>query len=218
MLFRREKLLSFYDHPVSWKSTLDGQGSHVSALTGVIGEDLVLGLLLHYWTKSQCTPRIVSYMCKGKGLRGKRLDAWIVQSPGVLFQVEVKNWSAHSLGGRSLPIDASAEELKSFAAKSWDYYFRRDQLPEEIAKVMQPMVPPADFVARDVKKLLCFWSHITDHTGKPYCTHRLGADLLYVFSASAYLRSLSSETVELKVPRIEIRLKLLKSLISEAEI
>ena len=39
MKFQRESLIKFYDEPKSWTPEIVGRGSHVSAITGLIGED-----------------------------------------------------------------------------------------------------------------------------------------------------------------------------------
>lgn len=45
MLFNRTSLLAFYDHSASWVTETVGQGSYVSAITGIIGEDLVVDIV-----------------------------------------------------------------------------------------------------------------------------------------------------------------------------
>src|SRR5437867_11663435 len=115
MRFRRLALLDFYDDPQSELFAADGRGSHVSAITGLIGEDLILGLLLHYWKSQGDSARVISYQCTQGTIKGVRLDAWVIKNDGELFQVEVKNWSAHSRDGYRLPADSSQEDVAAFA-------------------------------------------------------------------------------------------------------
>lgn len=214
MLFRRSALIDFYDHPNSWVQEVDGRGSHVSALTGVMGEDVVLGALLHHWASKGHSPRIVSYQCNTGEKKGKRLDAWILRDKKTIFQVEVKNWSGHSLGRYNLPRNATKSVLSSFAEKRWQRYFgNSEKLPDEIKKVLDPMEVPSGYTPLEQKKLLCFWFYVVDSSARPYCTHTMDADELDVFSASAYLRSLDEESIDLVAPRVEARMRLLDSLV-----
>jgi hypothetical protein len=49
MKVTREKLIQFYDEIVEE----DGRGSHVSSITSLWGEDLILGILQYYWWKEE---------------------------------------------------------------------------------------------------------------------------------------------------------------------
>lgn len=98
MKVQKAALLEFYDKRRTWPTAT---GSPVSAITGVIGEDLVLGLLCRH-----LDGKILSYGCKPGGSSGRRLDAW-VSAGRKLYQVEVKNWCAHSMGGQTVPDDTS---------------------------------------------------------------------------------------------------------------
>src|SRR5260370_611381 len=101
MNFKRTKLITFYDQPRAWATEVEGRGSHVSAITGLIGEDLIIGLLRHFWCSEGASSKILSYQCYPGTQKGERLDAWLLreyQGEHWLFQVEVKNWSGHSKG------------------------------------------------------------------------------------------------------------------------
>ncbi|WP_283742947.1 hypothetical protein [Sideroxydans sp. CL21] len=215
MKFRRESLIKFYDEPKSWTPEIIGRGSHVSAITGLIGEDLIIALLRHYWKAQNIDSNICSYQCNQGKKKGKRLDAWLF-SNSTLFQVEVKNWSGHSLSGYNLASNALANELKAFATKRWKHYFEETAgLPLEIAKVLIPMLKPEEYSSKEVKKLICFWAYIVDEEGEPYSVKQLDGDEIHVFSASAYLRSLRDEVIELEMPRAKARLSLLEALFAE---
>jgi hypothetical protein len=94
MKIAREKLIKFYDEDVRE----EGRGSHVSSITSLWGEDLILGILQSYWQKEEnAASEILSYLCNTGNKSGYRLDAWILKTSAskkqTLYQVEVKNWS-----------------------------------------------------------------------------------------------------------------------------
>jgi Nuclease-related domain len=214
MKFKRESLIRFYDEPNSWSCEIEGRGSHVSAITGLIGEDLIIALLRHYWKAQKIDSHIHSYQCNQRKKVGKRLDAWIL-SDSTLYQVEVKNWSGHSLGGYNNELNAPAKALEEFAKQRWKHYFEGvSGLPPEISKVLIPMSKPTEFSTFEVIKLICFWSYVVDEKGMPYGIKKFNDDVLHVFSASAYLRSITDTVIELDMPRAEKRLSLLTGLIS----
>jgi hypothetical protein len=216
MKFQREALIKFYDEPSSWSSEIVGRGSHVSAITGLIGEDLIIALLRHYWKAQKFDSNILGYQCNQGTKKGKRLDAWLLYDNSTLFQVEIKNWSGHSLSGYDLASNAHANNLKAFATKRWKYYFEGAAgLPREIEKVLISMSTPAEHRTKETKKLICFWAYIVDGNGKPYSVKKLDNDEIHVFSASAYLRSLSDEFIELEMPRAKARLSLLNGLFAK---
>jgi len=58
--------------------------------------------------------------------KGPRLDCWLrvqgdaeLGAPDVLLQVEVKMWSAHAIGGRSLSLSATPEEIARYKKERW---------------------------------------------------------------------------------------------------
>jgi hypothetical protein len=78
---------------------------HATAIVAVAGEELGLALLVHYLRSIGRPTALVSDKCTPGTRSGSRLDGW-VRAGDTLYQVEVKNWSAHAIGGRRLPIDA----------------------------------------------------------------------------------------------------------------
>ena len=138
-------------------------------------------------------------------------DAWVLKDDAELFQVEVKNWSSHSLGGYSLREDCSKEQLAAFAEERWKKYFvDNESLPAEISKILVTMKPPAEFKKMRISKLIGFWFPIWNSDGQPFSVKVLKSDFVNVFSASAYLRALPADltTLELALPRAEARLAL----------
>jgi hypothetical protein len=98
-------------------------------LNAVMGEELAQGLLCHCIEETfGGKARILT--AKGKvetpkpGTRqGKRLDCWIISDPPnedhILYQVEIKNWSAHSYGGTYLSTNADSEKIKQHRIRLW---------------------------------------------------------------------------------------------------
>lgn len=211
MKISREKLIRFYDE----KLKVEGRGSDVSALTGLWGEDLLVGVLQLYWKNvEKADSKILSYACSCGTKSGYRLDAWLLKG-NTLYQVEVKNWAAYSLGERELKFDATQEKIEKYCKEQWDYYFKSDEIPvAQVAKVFTPMKKPEGYETCQVTPLLCFWFFICESIQKPYSTRPYAnGKKLDVFSASAYLRSLKDEKIEIAMPRAERRLRLLSELI-----
>lgn len=216
MKIKRTDLIRFYDE----RTDTGGRGSDVSAITALWGEDLLLGLLQHYWRKHEnAASEIVSYTCTTGSPKGPRLDAWMLKTPQLaeaeLYQIEVKNWAAYSYGGQPLAHDFApdAEALIARREYHWRAYFGGPILPKEIAKVIVPMRPPAEYAHHPRRALLCFWLYVSDAQNQPL-SQWVGGEghSLSIFSASLYLRSLTDESLDLNMPRAERRLGLLSSL------
>lgn len=217
MKLNRENLIRFYDHRRERDNPeYEGFGSHVSAITGLIGEDLIFGLLQKYWISKNHVSEILSYKCSQGTRKGARLDAWILFNNLTLYQVEVKNWAAHSMGGQSLQIDANATTQKAFSDSRKLKYFGPNYAPvlyEKIKKVLEPMNPPNQYNNLEVKKLICLWDYMVCDNNEPFFEVEIDKQCLHVFSASAYLRSLTDEVIELSMPRAEKRQGYLNDLI-----
>jgi len=216
MKLHREKIIEFYDH----RESGDGRGSDVAGLTGIWGEDLLIGSLQDYWrTCDNADSRVISYSCGNGKKKGPRLDAWILKTDKdgdeSLYQVEVKNWCAYSLGERPLSRVISPDELDNYRSEQWDFYFGKGCLPKSVEKVLSKMKAPAEHAKLTPIPLLCFWFFISDKSGKPYSQCLLANGCrIDVFSASAYFRSLTSPTIEISMPRAERRFLLLSQLIA----
>jgi hypothetical protein len=212
---RRESLLRLYD------TKIDGRGSHISAITGLIGEDLLLALLHAYWRTQGYESRILEYRCKGKGLRGHRLDAWLLREGNgerTLFQTEVKNWAAYSLSERATAINLTSNELAGKAKEQWKYYFGKPKIPHPgVAKVLTPnLVPPLGYGTLPVRPLVCFWFVVSQSPPNCYSVQaRAGAFAeLHVFSGSLFLRGMREEHIDLTglMPRATERLRLFEEI------
>ena len=129
--------------------------------------------------------------------KGVRLDAWVLADDGagakVLYQVEVKNWSAHAIGGARLNLDAAPAKIAAHKIDRWQQQsddasgtFR----DESVAKVLVRMRAPQDCDLQE--PVICYWwgvhpegadeplfqRQIRDH----WCTR------VWIFSMSSYLR------------------------------
>jgi len=220
MKINRERVLTFYDKRRLWPP---GTGSPVSAITGVIGEDLVLGLLCRH-----LNGKILSYGCKPEGSIGRRLDAW-VSAGRKLYQVEVKNWCAHSMGGRTVPDDTPG--VRKIAESNLKDFLTQPRNLEAIWKILGPMKPPASVGKANPIPLLALWApvaspnrrsssppfwfdcNLSDYQGViPKQYRKVAHRKIHIFSASLYLRSLQSKVINLPMPRAEERIKCLQTL------
>jgi hypothetical protein len=223
MRINRSKLLMFYDSPSSIPDK-DGRGSHVSAITGLIGEDLILGLLCHYFISQGKQIEILPDKCNQKKKRGKRLDAWVKYSHkghSILYQTEVKNWSGHSLDGYDFGQCPTLDELRKFSSDKWNHYFpKKRPIAKEIAKVIEPMSLPPNCQNAEHRAMICFWSFVVpsfkEASFRPLnIAGKFNGLPLQVFSASAYLRSVKNKTLDIKMPRVATRLGMLSGLVSD---
>lgn len=221
--FQRTALLRFYDDKQDDEFKSNQRGAHVSAITGVIGEELLLGLLFHCLNGQtppipckllEGKPRRGGELIEGKRSRGNWLDAWVQLGADRLAQVEIKNWSAHSLGEKSLATGASNSAIEAAAKARWKAFFgNNDKMPASTAKIKLDYLPPKDFLAKHpVERVLCFWLPLAQDAVQPLTTTVIDGKEVTVFSASIYLRQLPLEFLELHCPLVEARFALLASL------
>lgn len=189
-------------------------------MIGFLGEDLVLGLLQHYWkTREGVDSKILGYSCTNGKQRGPRLDAWLLRNTGrkgELYQVEVKNWAAYALGGRKdLKLDAPKQDLQAYAQKNWDEHFTPERIPSKsVRKVLGQMKKPSGYEHLTSIPLVCFWFYISKSGTSPYSKRRYSDGReVHVFSASAYLRTLKCGHIDITMPRAERRMRLLSELV-----
>ncbi len=208
-----KEILRFYDevNPENAK--------HVSAITGLIGEDFAIAVLCHYLHSTGLLVTVRNESCTEGMKKGKWLDKWLFvksSDKNWLFQVEVKNWSAHSIGGKHLPLDATDEQIQNAKITRW-----AEQWDEENGKFRDAKVNKVLSVMRSpienciVKPLIVYW-FVIHPTGKsePFFEVKTKShfERAFVFSVSDYLRSLPNETINVDVPRIEERISIIKRL------
>jgi len=204
----RTELLAFYDDPLP-----DEQGMNATAVNAVAGEEFGLVLLLRYFADSGIDATRLDGPCTTGRMRGHRLDAW-VRTPEILYQVEVKNWSAHSFGGTHFPLDATETAGREHRKAIWNEYWDRDRstfVDKPAAKVLTRMKPPC----RDdrIEPLIAFWVSLhPEGDAEPFFSFPLrngSFDHVNVFSMSTYLRSLTLDELELPLPKTHARLTVL---------
>ena len=174
-----KNILSFFDHI---SPTTNG---HVSAVTGVVGEDLGIALLQHclryqHGMESRVITEGGKPTTPTKGTRkGHRLDRWLLadavgDNGRTVYQVEVKNWSATAIGGKELRLDAAESAVRSFRKARWLSHWDSDQgrfRYEYVGKVLERMKLPTHmdddsdpcrlisppFQQTEVVPMVCFW-------------------------------------------------------------
>jgi hypothetical protein len=224
-----EELVRFYDMDTE-------AGVHSSAIKGVMAEELGLALLLHYFKGQGRTVETLLTARPSEGKKkGSRLDAWLIEMDAarnirVRYQVEVKSWSIHGVGGIKKPIavTASARELEERRKAQWDVYWDKDLnvfKPKALTKVLKQM-KPNDANTR-VEAIACLWDLIHPdgkdesffevaqwNRGNGSKTER-PVDKLWVFSMSMYVRQLLSKgarELDLDLPDTAKRLRYLAKL------
>jgi hypothetical protein len=151
------ELLNFYDYRVS------SSFGHASAVNAVLGEDLAVALLTHYFKGVGLEVVALDEVCTQGTQRGNRLDKWIAvnsATESVIYQVEIKNWSAHSIGGKSVMVGADEDYMREFRRKRWVYQFNEEeQIPSqpETLKVLTKMRIPSEYINYKHEAMLCFW-------------------------------------------------------------
>lgn len=210
MLVDVAALLRFYDE-------LPEGRRHASAVKGVAGEELSLALLLDYFGRRGKKAAKVGDVCSTGRARGPRLDAWIrvgTPSRGTLYQVEAKNWSAHSLQGKAIAAIASEGALRAHKRERWQnqYWNGRTFWTASLRKVLRPMRPPVP--ARRVLPLACIWDPVHPTGGQsPFFRVKLRGRAfpeVWVFSVSAYLRGIRRRWIRLSMPDLAARLRHLR--------
>ena len=231
-----KEILSFFDEKPDWSI------KHATSVVGVIGEDLNAACFQRYMESNGAKATVLQDPVGTGKRKGPRLDRWIkVDCPHgsrTLFQTEIKNWSAHAIGGETLPVDASHAEVTKYKQKRWKDKWdsrKRTLKNDYIAKVMVPMKPPSDLGLKEenIRPLLIFWealgpkarSHLFCMTNLTYnfpfnipstwpnsMTYEFPE--LWVFSVSSYLRSIKDAIIELPMPNVASRLQALERLTS----
>ena len=76
------------------------------------------------------------------------------------------------------------------------------------------MKKPAGYENITPVPLLCFWFYIAESIKNPYSKRQyLDGKEVHVFSASAYLRTLKDDYIDIAMPRAERRMRLISELI-----
>ena len=211
----RRALLSFFNEG------LDEANGHHTAITGLLGEPLAVALILHYLKQRGEGARLVSMKVTTGRLKGPRLDAWIDDGRGTLYQTEIKMWAGNAFGGLRLKPDADEAVLLQGGNKQWGRIWdaeKRDFLSPVVGKVLKQMQKPVGYEQAQVEPLACFWWMVQPPSGSgPWfsvSTSNLHFPQVHIFSMTAYLLSLPDDALSLEMPILSQRLALLDRLIS----
>ncbi len=198
-----DELIQFYDNRVEESKRM------ATAVNSVMGEEFSVALMMNYFESNNCKVEILPGPCKGKTNKGVRLDRWIhvahQDKSHTLFQTEIKNWSAHSIGGRRIPANINEEELKKLTMSNWKTRFDQFHIPreKEASKVLTRMSVPDNFPHMEPTPLICFWEamHPSGELN-PYFTMEINHQefsQIHIFSLSNYVRTLKSQGI-MKIP------------------
>jgi hypothetical protein len=203
----RLKLLDFFD-----QAPKTSRG-HATSIVSVAGEELGIALLIHYFAKKGIKARVVGDRCTPGTKSGQRLDAW-VEAGSILYQVEVKNWSAHAIGGKVLRINTPLKEAAKYRIEMWKRKWDgKGFTGASMNKVFLPMKPP---FAAQIEPLIIFWTALHPRGGaEPFFripVKRAAFPVLNVFSMSNYLRQSTADRLLLQMPMTCKRLDWLSTL------
>jgi len=206
--------LRFFDEAPNESDT------HATAVVGVLGEELGAALLVRQLKKRYGKAGILSSRCSTGKKQGPRLDRWVIaeiRGRRILFQVEIKNWSAHAIGGKTLSLKASRKELRVHKKERWNRTWNGNGFKSKNAdKVLRRMRQPEPGF---VEPLICFWDAMHP-TGAQTPLFRVPLKRkpfkrVWVFSMSSYLRGLKSQRIRLEMPNTIRRLKWMRRLVSK---
>ena len=160
----RKELLTFFDEKPEWSR------KQVSAIIGVVGEDLNTACFLHYLASKGAEPTVLDDSVTTGRQKGPRLDRWIDvkwrDGSRTVFQTEIKNWSAHAISGKTLSTCASPEEVSRYKAARWEHRWDTERhtlkrvshgTATATAKVLVKMKAPCGVDEEIVRPLLIFW-------------------------------------------------------------
>jgi hypothetical protein len=226
-VFNIDALIKFYD--------LQGENSkHASSVTGLIGEDLITGIFKHYLESKSPKPKVNVLTENPKEKNGRWLDRWIIQENGnknICYQTEIKNWSAHSLGGvhfeydSNNPMDFKTLDSDKIFSKIWDDKKMefKDAAVNKVLKQMKSSAELDTLPSKIIEPLVCFWMPITRSSVKDpiivlnISNANTNFNKVTIFSSSIYLRKLRSDdikTIEIESGQIATRMQKLNNLFS----
>ena len=158
--------LRFFDEKPVWA------GKNVTAIVGMIGEDLNAACFRHYMESKGAKVTVLQDTVGTGGSKGPRLDRWIIVDwdwpdgrSRTVFQTEIKNWSAFAIGGEKLSVQASRKEVAKYKKGRWESKWdpKHGTLrTKDIAKVLVPMKPPSylEQERENLRPLLIFWEAV----------------------------------------------------------
>ena len=226
-VFNIDELIKFYD--------LKGENhKYASSVTGLIGEDLITGIFKHYLESQNSNVKVTVLPENPKEEKGRWLDRWIVQEIGtknICFQTEIKNWSAHSLGGvhfeydSNNPLNFETSDSDKIFDKTWDdqKFEFKDAAVNKVLKQMKSNAYLDSIPNKTIEPLVCFWMPITKSSViAPIIELKISNantnfDKVTIFSSSIYLRQLRRDgktKIEIESGQIATRMERLNNLFS----
>ncbi len=234
-----KELLHFFDEKPDWYR---GQATSV---VGVIGEDLNTACFQSYLESTGGSAKVLTDTKSSKPLsvttgkqKGPRFDRWMdVNWPdgsSTVFQTEIKNWSAHAIGGKVLSKKAGWDEVGEYKQKRWERHWNEEYKSLKstpTGKVLVGMKTPDGVDEDKVRPLLIFWEAIgpmeqcdkhlfsveASTSRFPFTKPGSWAEFckvpeLWVFSVSSYLRSIAGPALDLSITVGVSRLNILNNL------
>jgi len=206
------ELLNFFDSKVITSI------GHASAINGVIGEDLGVALLYHYFLQQKLNPTVLDEPCTQKTVKGKRLDKWIAvnnEDIKIIYQVEIKNWNAHSLDSEIVKDHDDEEYMRDFRIRRWQKRFDTElRIPKQsqCQKVLLQMKVPSGYEDFNQKPLLCFWEALHEE-GKSDAFFEVDVkseifESMAVFSMSNYVSELLKQTKFLDINLSDVKARI----------
>ena len=196
---------------------------HATALVALVGEEMGIGLVARYFQDRGASTDVMAGPVTQGTQKGARLDRWlrVTQATDVTYyQVEIKNWSAHAIGGRPLRMDAPSEVIAAHKIERWNRQWDgRAFRDKPVIKFLIPMKPPA--TNAHVEPLICYWDamHPTGGTEPLFSVELSGQHFprAWVFSMSSFLRNMLAAGISrlpLDMPSATARLRWMNNLFS----
>ena len=197
---------------------------HSNAIKTVAGEEFMFALLFEYFRRANIEAELICRSCTTGRQRGPRLDGWVKaqgknEAEPTYYQVEVKLWSAHGVGGGARFFNPN-DDLAEFKKRLWETYW--DQENERFSdpvlnKVLTPMACP--IAEGKIEPLACLWSPVhPEGKVEPYFHRSLTPSTpfnrVWVFSASSFLRQIRDHepTLEMQLPEVAERIRWLNQI------
>lgn len=202
-----------------------------TATIAVVGEDLGASLFKHYCENERNSDVEIidanEEIPTGGKKKGKRLDRWILEKTGTnqtLYQTEIKSWCSRAIGGVTIPIDISKDELLKLTMRNWnrDVSLLNEENINGLNKVLVDMPTDSRLERLGIKKpydkepLLILWD-ARSSDGSLFCFSRyytkekhFDYNYCWVFSCSLYLRQMHDKGLKdlhVEVPNAERRIK-----------
>lgn len=201
----------------------EGANGHHTAITGLMGEPLAVGLILHCLRAQGKPAEFISWKVTPGTRKGSRLDAWIHDGVGTLYQTEIKMWAGNAIGGLRLKDGLTPEELlqrgqKQWLERVWSATEQAFHAPQ-VGKVLDVMTLPPGIHPEKIEPLLCLWWLVApDEKAGAWFTLPLREgqhppfEQVHVVSLTRYLMELTEDILELEMPQLSERLNWLERL------